>query len=209
MSSQSFIEIGDTMVRTQNPARREAFLDAALKLFVANGMQNTSTAEIARAAGTAAGTLFIYFPTKQALINELVLEIGRKQSDSINALLEPALPARETFLTIWNGTVEWFLDHMDAFTYIQQVRDTGLIGENVVQESASFFGYYYDAIQKGFAEGSIKAYPIELIGDFLYHDIMAVINLIRREVDPSKHEQYIQLGFNVFWDGIKFSPAEE
>ena len=52
------------MVRKLRPDRRTKFLNAALKLFVAKGVQHTSTAEIARKAGTAAGTLISVFPHK-------------------------------------------------------------------------------------------------------------------------------------------------
>ena len=71
------------MVRELSSEKRERFLRAALKLFAANGIQNTSTAEIARAAGTASGTLFLYFPTKQDLIDELAILISREESGHI------------------------------------------------------------------------------------------------------------------------------
>jgi len=195
------------MVRTLSPEKREAFLKAALKLFVANGVQNTSTAEIAQEAGTAAGTLFLYFPTKQDLVNELVLQIGKEQSDNINSRLEPSLSARDTFLTIWTCSVGWFLEHMDAYQYIQQVRDSGMVAESVVQESGKFFGFYYDAIQKGYQEGTIKTYPPDVIGGFLYYDIVAVMNILRAEhgraePDPARQEEIIQQGFDIFWNGI-------
>ncbi len=191
------------MVRTPSPERRAKLLSAALKLFVANGVMNTSTAQIAKEAGTAAGTLFLYFPTKQELLNELVLKIGKEQSDHINKLLKPSLSARETFFTIWHGTVTWFLENLDAYQYIQQVRDSGMISEAAVQESNKFFGYYYAAIQKGLAEGSIKTYPIGLIGDFLYQDIVAVVNHIRMQPDSGEREETIKQGFEIYWDGIK------
>lgn len=178
-------------------------MNSALKLFVANGVKNTSTSAIAKDAGTATGTLFLYFPTKQDLIHELVLEIGKEQSDYIKSLLKPTLSVRETFLTIWNGSVRWFLENMDAYQYIRQVRDSGLIAEEVVQESERFFDYYHDAIEAGFTEGFIKPYPTELIGSMLYQTIVAVMNLIGAVSDPKKQNDYIQLGFNIFWDGIK------
>jgi AcrR family transcriptional regulator len=164
---------------------------------------NTSTAEIAKEAGTAAGTLFLYFPTKQELLNELVLKIGKGQSEHINHLLKPSLSARETFFTIWHGTVSWFLENIEAYQYVQQVRDSGMISEAAVQESNEFFGYYYTAIQKGVQESSIKTYPLGLIGDFLYQDIVAVINHISRQPDPSEREETIRQGFEIYWDGIK------
>jgi AcrR family transcriptional regulator len=191
------------MVRTLSPERRAIFLSSALKLFVANGVMNTSTAEIAKAAGTAAGTLFLYFPTKQELLDELVLKIGREQSENTKRLLEPLFSARETFFTIWHSTLTWFLQNMDAYLYVQQVRDSGMISAAAVQESGQFFGYYYEAIQKGLAEGSIKTYPIGLIGDFLYHDIVALMNFIRMQPDTGNREETIQQGFELFWDGIK------
>lgn len=191
------------MVRKLNPERKEKFLSAALKLFVENGVKNTSTAEIAKEAGTAAGTLFLYFPTKQDLIHELVLKIGKEQSEAINVLLDPELSARETFSVIWNGSINWFQEHMDAYLYLQQVRDSGMIAEEVVQESNKFFGYYYTAIQKGLTEGSIKPYPVELIGGVIYQLIVAVMNLITQQPDGGKQEEYVKQGFEIFWNGLK------
>ena len=104
------------------------------KLFVKKGVQNTSTAAIAKEAGSAAGTLFLYFPTKQDLIDELIFKISREQSEYIKAKLDLDLPARESFFTIWDGSVRWFLENMDAYLYVQQVRDSGIISEAAVQE---------------------------------------------------------------------------
>ena len=103
------------MPRKLSSEKRQQFLDSALRLFVANGVKNTSTAAIAKDAGTASGTFFLYFPTKQDLINELILQIGRQQSEYINSLLTPNLSAWETFLTIWYGSIRWFQENMDKY----------------------------------------------------------------------------------------------
>lgn len=191
------------MARKISPEKRERFLSSALHLFVEKGVNNTSTAEIATAAGTAAGTLFLYFPTKPDLVNELVLKIGKEQSESINTLLDPSLSARQAFAVIWNGSVRWFIDHMDAYLFIQQVRDSGIIAPKVVQESNQYFRYYYDAIEKGLQEGSLKPYPVELIGGILYQGIVAVMNLVKMQPGPARQKEYIDQGFAIFWDGIK------
>ncbi len=197
------------MVRKLRPERKTEFLKAALKLFVARGVQNTSTAEIARKAGTAAGTLFLYFPTKQDLMDELVLTIGRDQSEYIGSLLVPSLSVRETFLAIWEGSLRWFLNHMDEYRYVQQVRDTRIIGEKTVRKSEQFFQYYFMAVHKGLEAGRIKKYPIELIGGILYQQIVGVMNLISAQPDPAKREAYIKNGFEIFWNGIKAGAGEK
>jgi len=191
------------MVRKLDPQKRERFLSAALSLFVANGVQNTSTTEIARQAGTAAGTLFLYFPTKQDLIDGLVRKIAREQSETITALLQPHQTARETFFTIWQGSIQWFLTNMEAYQYNQQVRDTVLVSAAVIQETGQYLAYYFQAVQKGLEEGSIKPYPVEVTGGFLYQDIVAVMNILNAQPDPAQREQVIQMGFDIFWDGIQ------
>ncbi len=191
------------MARQLSPEKRAQFLSSALKLFVMNGVKNTSTAAIAKDAGTASGTLFLYFPTKQALIDALVLEISRSQSDTIISRLDKHLSAQEMFNMIWEGSIRWFMEHRDAYQYIQQVRDTAMISDEIVQKTSELFSFYYEAIEKGFDEGAIKAYPLELIGELLYRDIVAVMNLILAQPDQIQQESYLQLGFDIFWDGIK------
>ena len=57
---------------------RRRLLAAAARLFGERGFGATSTRELAAAAGIAAGTLFNYFPNKEALAMELVAEaLGR------------------------------------------------------------------------------------------------------------------------------------
>ncbi len=189
--------------RQLDPQKRSQFLNAALKLFVKKGVQNTSTAAIAQEAGTAAGTLFLYFPTKQDLINELILNITRQQAENTSARLLPEQSAQEMFLAIWNSTIRWFIDNLAAYQYVQQVRDTGWLDDQTVQTTAEYFSYFYTAIQAGLQNGEIGPYPLELIGEILYRQIVAIMNLIRANPNPAQHEVYIQSGFEIFWKGIR------
>jgi AcrR family transcriptional regulator len=191
------------MVRKLNPARKEDLLRSALTLVVAKGVHNTTTAEIARAAGVAAGTLFLYFPKKQGLVDELILKVGQEQSAYIKARLVASQSGREDFWTIWKDSVQWFLEHMDAYQYVKQTREAGVVSEAAVLESYKFVDYYFTAIQKGLAEDCIKPYPPEVIGGFLYQDIVAVMDLLQAERNPARQDEIIQMGFDIFWDGIK------
>ncbi len=66
----------------EKTATRERIVAAACKLFRQKGFEQATTREIARRAGIASGTLFNYFPTKEALVTALVAEdFGRAASD--------------------------------------------------------------------------------------------------------------------------------
>src|SRR5262245_58411808 len=55
-------------------AMRQRILKAAVRLFATKGFDATTTRDIALSSGTATGTLFNYFPTKEAIVTELVAD---------------------------------------------------------------------------------------------------------------------------------------
>jgi AcrR family transcriptional regulator len=56
------------MARKRVGNKREKIIAAAAKFFGEKGYHNTTTAEIAEAAGVAAGTIYIYFSSKEDLL---------------------------------------------------------------------------------------------------------------------------------------------
>ena len=130
------------------------------------------------------------------------MTITQEQSTYIKSLLEPALSVHDTFFTVWNGSVRWFLDNPQAYQYSQQIHNSGLVSEAVARETGKYFSFYYETIQKGLEEGRIKSYPVDLIGGFLYQEIVAVMNYLRLQPEPAGQAQSIQQGFELFWDGI-------
>lgn len=55
-------------------ATRRKILDCAQEQFRTAGFEQTTTRDIARAAGIATGTLFNYFPTKEAIVTALIAD---------------------------------------------------------------------------------------------------------------------------------------
>src|SRR5512135_1451900 len=102
------------MARKPSNQKRDEFLRTALRLFVQNGVQGTSTADITKEAGTAAGTLFLYFPSKLDLVNQLTLSTAREQTIAINQALTPNLVAKEMLYRIWHTSITWFKNHLEA-----------------------------------------------------------------------------------------------
>ena len=188
-----------------NPEKRQKLLDAALQLFVTNGLERTSTAEISRLAGVATGTLFIYFSSKMALVSELALQIAREQAANINVHLDPQAPARAQFRAIWDCSIGWFRQNIPAYRFSKMVREPGLLPVDVVQASDQLFQFYYHAILTGQSEGVLGPYPPELVGGMLYQDIVAVMDCLLGSPDPAAAQAYIDTGFEIYWNGITHS----
>lgn len=85
-------------------ATRHRILEAAMSLFTSDGWQNTTTRGIAIAAGIATGTLFNYFPTKEAIAATLIAGALERASDECrNGLIEESSLEGDLFTLIWSG----------------------------------------------------------------------------------------------------------
>src|ERR1700678_100697 len=83
---------------------RQRILQAATRLFKRDGWQNTTTRDIAVAAGIATGTLFNYFSTKEAIVADLIGEALQRAAEEFAAGHgeERSLEA-DLFSLIWSG----------------------------------------------------------------------------------------------------------
>lgn len=83
---------------------RRRILEAATRLFVQDGWVNTTTRGIAQSAGIATGTLFNYFPTKEAVVASLIAEALEHVGDEFRTgpADENSLEA-DLFSFIWQG----------------------------------------------------------------------------------------------------------
>jgi AcrR family transcriptional regulator len=74
--------------------KRAALLAAARALFARNGFAETTTAQIAARAGVGAGTLFLYFASKE----DLLVEVFRADMDVVVERALATLPRRASLL---------------------------------------------------------------------------------------------------------------
>jgi TetR/AcrR family fatty acid metabolism transcriptional regulator len=95
--------------REQRNDKRARILDAAVKVFAERGYFSSTVAEIARAAGVADGTIYLYFKSKDDLLFELFDEkMTRLIEDAKAALAEESdAPSRlKRFIRLHFSLVE-------------------------------------------------------------------------------------------------------
>ena len=61
--------------------RRQQILGSAAELAIADGLDNTSIAKVAEAAGVAKGSIYLHFRSRQELISELQAQLWTKMNE--------------------------------------------------------------------------------------------------------------------------------
>jgi AcrR family transcriptional regulator len=77
--------------RIDRATKRAAVADAAAKVFAERGVSGTAVSDIARAAGIAQGTFYLYFESK----DDVLLAVAEQFVASLGRTLESSLPGAE------------------------------------------------------------------------------------------------------------------
>ena len=90
---------------------------AALTLFVARGVAETTTREIAMAASIAEGTIYRYFPSKEKLALDLSLRHHRALAEALDEAHRPARSLRAKIEAIVTCYCDWADRDWTLFAY--------------------------------------------------------------------------------------------
>src|SRR3989475_12313714 len=131
--------------------KRSAILRAAIRVFANNGYFNSKVADIARAAGVADGTVYLYFKSKEEILHSV---FDKSMEDAIadgRKRLEDVSDPREKLRRI----AQLHLERLGADRDLAVVFQVELRGSTKFMEefSAAGFAEYLGLIRSTFAEG--------------------------------------------------------
>jgi AcrR family transcriptional regulator len=163
--------------RAEKADKRDAILDAARRLIARSGLHNTPMSALAREAGVAAGTLYLYFPSKEAMINALYLELLDDQFRAATTSAPPGATPQQALWAAWHGLARWHLDHSEASNVIEQCRAAGILSA----ETREFERRDYEHALTMF-EGAIAAGGLRDLSMTVFHALFVgpIVDLTRQ-----------------------------
>lgn len=107
--------------------KRDAICDAALALFAEQGIEATTTREIAERAGAAEGTIYRHFEGKDDLVQWLFDASAARFHDVLRPATESARAPRAQLRGLIEGVFTFAEQDPMAFTYLLSVHHTGIL----------------------------------------------------------------------------------
>lgn len=133
---------------------------AALTLFVARGVAETTTKEIAMAASVAEGTIYRYFPSKEQLALDLFLRHHRGLAEALVEAQRPAKGLRAKIEAIVRCYCEWADRDWTLFAYHLLNQHSFLI--QVPDDATNPVTVVRDVISQAMKAGEIPRRNIDL-----------------------------------------------
>lgn len=138
--------------------KRERILAAAVRVFAKNGFYTTRVADIARAAGVADGTIYLYFESKEALLGSLYED----RIDRLLAYLRDELPKQRTaqerlrrVIRLQLGILEDERDLAEVMTIILR-QSNALMKERAIPKFMAYLDAIADVILQGQRSGELR-----------------------------------------------------
>lgn len=128
-------------------ATRQKLLDAAEAELGQSGFARASVASIVRRAGVAQGTFYLYFPSKEEVLRELVRAMGKRLRHALSEATRGALGRMEVEKRGLEAFIRFSLDHQNLY---RVVMESQFVDESIYRE-------YYQTLADAYAVGLSRA----------------------------------------------------
>src|SRR4051794_21007190 len=142
-----------------DPDKRERIHDAAVKIFAEKGFYNAKVSEIARVAGVADGTIYLYFKSK----DDLLISIFEDRMEEVNANARAAIAGEGTALDKLGRLVRMHLQLVESEPLLAEVltvelrQSTKFLKEYRQSKFGEFLKLVAQPIEEGQRDGQIRA----------------------------------------------------
>ena len=189
-------------VKTKDTKKRDAIFRATLKLINEGGFQATPMSKIAREAGVAAGTIYLYFKSKEDLINQLYINANQQLLEStINGYSEQ-MPVLMAIQRVWMNYLNALMTHPEAFAFVKQCAHASYLNPDSKEAEKRLMLPLYHLIERGKNEDLIKPLSSEMILILITSPLEYLANVyLHQQAEPDEDD--IDLLFQACWDSIK------
>ncbi len=147
------------MARRRTDDKRQRILDAAVRVFAKKGYHGAKVAEIAKRAGIADGTVYLYFRNKEDILASLFDEVMERHIAQARVELKGAKGAAAKLRLVAQHHLKLFSGNRDLAVVFQvELRQsTKFLERFTASWLQDYFGVLQDVIAQGQREGSIRA----------------------------------------------------
>jgi TetR/AcrR family fatty acid metabolism transcriptional regulator len=185
--------------------KREAILDAAIRVFAEKGFHGSRISDVAKEAGVAEGTIYLYFRNK----DDLLLSVFSKRVGAFVEDVNTYVALQKTPGDKLKAIVEKHFSHLESDPHLAQVLQIELRSCSVFMRGGASpeLKLYLEIIEKVLQEGKEKkvfrddiSVKVASKAFFGMLDEVATVWVLRRKRPLSEMGNEV---FSIFYQGIK------
>jgi AcrR family transcriptional regulator len=192
----------DAAVKPKDDEKLRAIARATFTLVEQAGLSGLTMAAIAREAGLATGTLYVYFKSKEELLAALYEQAKTETAASLMRGDDPGRPFRSRFQRMWSNWLEHRLSHYAKVVFLEQYYNSRWFGEASRNLSARLIKDWIDLIETAKAQQILKDVPTPMLINSFGGSVRETANMLRSG-SLARTDAHLAMAFGLCWDGIK------
>jgi AcrR family transcriptional regulator len=189
-------------VKPKDDEKLRAIAEATFALVEQTGLSGLTMAAIAREAGVATGTLYVYFKSKEELMVALYEQAKTTTTASLMQGDDPKAPFRSRFQRMWMNWLDYRLAHYAQVVFLEQYYNSPWFSEESRNLSARLIKDWVDLVESAKAQQILKDVPTVLLINSFAGSVRETANLLRSGA-LSRTDKNLAMAFGLCWDGIK------
>lgn len=182
--------------------KKNALLNATLTLVNNHGFHNAPMSKIAKLAGVAPATIYLYFENKQDLINSLYLEVKASFSRCAFEGYQESIPVKKGFEIIWYNIANYKLNQISEARFLSQCDNTPMIDDDISEEGLKHLQPLLDLWERGQKEEIIKPLSNYILYAYSIYPLSFLLAI--QEKNFYRLDESIKTKtFQSAWDAIK------
>lgn len=189
-------------VKLKDAHKEELIMKATLDLVAQGGLAGITMAAIGKAARLGMGTMYVYFKSKEELINVLYKKLKQENTKRILDLDNVTDPYPVMLKRVWINYVKDRIEHHKEHFFIDQCTNSHFLDRSSKTITDQTFGAFHELLDAGKKQFLVKDLDNELLTAHLIGSANSIAALIRsgkRKLDQA----LVTSGFTLAWDSIK------
>jgi AcrR family transcriptional regulator len=182
--------------------KRDAILTATLEMVSERGFHDAPMSLIAQKANVGPGTIYRKFENKDALINELFLEIKRRVSAPMMEGLSEGRTIEEKFKRIWRRTFQYCLNNAEEMLFLEQYHNSPYFTAETEAATREHLARIIHMVETAVRAGELKPMPFEIFSIFVWDTIAAHARLHLNGI-LIMDEDRLSLAIQACWDAVR------
>lgn len=187
-------------MRQKDEAKAQDILRATLDEIQEVGLAGLSIEAVARRAGVATGTVYIYFSGKAALLDALYL--STKQTFAEFVLRDEGLPLRAAFTRMTKAYLDYIIEHSAEIVFMAQMANSPYVTAQTRETVALGVRPVAALLERGKAEQLLKDLDTTWMMTFL-HGTMNGMAPVARSIPKNQYPAFQESVATLVWDALK------
>jgi AcrR family transcriptional regulator len=189
-------------VKPKDDEKLRAIARATFALVEQTGLSGLTMAAIAREAGLATATLYVYFKSKEELLVALYEQAKTATTASLMHGDDPSQPFRTRFQHMWLNWLEHRLTHAAEMVFVEQYYNSPWFSDQSRNLSARLIKDWVAMIETARSQQILKDVPTPMLINAFGGSVRETAGMLRSGA-IKRTDTNLAMAFGLCWDGIK------